>query len=119
MTFNRQSGSRAYSTDESARVRRELLSGRYVGASNVIPVAEFAATVGIEGRTLRAILTDLDGVECVIAYVEDGMFVAEFAEETEGWTRVLQARARKEFARAEKRQAWADEHLPRRQEVLL
>ena len=119
MTFNRQSGSREFSPDEYARVRRELLSGRYVGASNVIPVAEFASTVGMEGRTLRAILTDLDGVVCVIAYVEDGMFVCEFYEETEPWTRVLIARAQREFARAERRRAYAEDALPRRQEVLL
>lgn len=119
MTFNRQAGSREFSPDERARVLRELLSGRYTGASNVIPVAEFAAIGGLEGRTLRAILTDLDGTECLIAYTEDGFFLAEYAEEGESHTRILQARARTEFARAERRQAWADAHLPRRQEMLI
>ena len=118
MTFNRQAGSREFSPDERSRVLRELLSGRYTGATNVIPVAEFAAVVGMEGRTLRAILADMDGLDCVIAYTEDGFFIAEYAEEGESWTRVLQARARTEFARAERRQAYTDAHLPRQQEVL-
>ena len=114
------SGSREFTQVERDRVARALLlDDYYAGGRKRTTLAEFASGVGLDGRTVRAILADIDGVECVIAYDGGEMWVAEFQEETEGWSRVLVARARAELDRAERRRAFAERHLPRRQEVLL
>ncbi len=112
------SGSREFTPVERARVLRELLSGSYTGQRNRIPSEQFAGIVGLDGRTVRAILADIDGVECVLGLSDDGVCVAEYQEEAEHWTRVLKSRARAELDRAERRQQVAD-RLPRRQGALL
>ena len=111
-------GSQTFTPIERARVLRELLSGPYTGRRNQRPSEQFAGIVGLPGRTTRAILSDIDGVECVLALNDAGFFVAEYQEEAEHWTRVLKSRARRELDRAERRTQFA-EQLPRRQGVLI
>jgi len=107
-------GSREYDAHQRADVLKELLSGRYAGRRNLVRVEDLAGIVGLQGRTLRAILTDIDGRECVLGVDEGGIFVAECYEETKSWTRTLRARARSESERAVRRERLA-RTLPRRQ----
>lgn len=113
-------GSREYTETDKARVLRELRSGTFTGSGNHTNTESFALHVGLPGRTLRAILSDIDGVDVLLAITppgkggEGGFFVAEYADEADAWTRVLKARARKELNRAERREQFA-ETLPRMQ----
>jgi len=109
-----QSGSREFDPHQRADVLKELLSGRYAGRRNLVRVEDFAGIVGLSGRTVRAILADIDGRECVLALGDEGLCVAECYEETEPWTRTLRARARNESERALRRERLA-RTLPRQQ----
>ncbi len=113
-------GNRDYSDVEYARVVRAMRS--IVGREHAMRQQDFAALpdcAGIEPRALRAILSDADGVEFVIVEEgPDGRYVAAWAEETEGTTRNLAARARSLADRVERRRAFAETHLPRRQTTL-
>ena len=109
-----QSGSRDFDPHQRGDVLKELLSGRYSGRRNLIRVEDFAIVVGLSGRTLRAILADIDGRECVLGLSDEGVCVAECYEETVRWTDTLRARARTEAERAVRRERLA-RTLPRRQ----
>jgi len=90
----------------------------FVGEARAVKVADFvadASVIGISPRTIRQILSDADGVDFVIVYDDNGMYLADNAEDTEKTTRLLEARARSLAQRATRRRCYTEEHLPRRQ----
>lgn len=91
------------------------------GKANVMQTEKFAALEEIAGlgpRTLRAIMSVMDGVEFVLAQGDKGFYVAEFEEETREGTGRLLSQASKMAERAERRRSYAEENLPRRQPKL-
>ena len=71
------------------------------------------------GRPVRAIIADADGVEFVVYYSgRDALGVATSWEQAQGWSMHLLAGINTTRERVDRRNAWADEHLPRTQPVL-
>lgn len=73
-----------------------------------------AREAGVEGRPLRAILAEMDGLAFLLAYHRKQLFVAETAEEAQGWTRHMEKQIKSQRERVERRQRYAD-RLPRAQ----
>lgn len=112
-------GRRSYTPSERALVVLQMQ--QHVGRARKTTLAALMAATGLEGRkgaggrTLRAILSDCDGVEFALYMPSDGLiFVAEFYEDAERTTRQLRSRATKMAARAARREAFVPS-LPRRQ----
>lgn len=111
----RGSGSRDYEEGEYRRVV-EAMRSWHVGPAGAVKREDLSREVNVEGRTVRSILSEADGVEFVLGDGDDGTFVAETAEDAESATRRLESQARKMQARASRRRAF---DLPRLQETLL
>ena len=69
----------------------------------------------LEGRTVRAILSDHDGVDFLLAYHNDLLYDAETFEEGIGHTERLRARAKTELDRVGRRERYARTYLQRQQ----
>ena len=110
-----QAGSREYDDADVERVLDRLPRG----SANATTMRTFADIVGMEGRQVRAILSDRDGIDYVLAYDGDLFWAAEFFEETRGWTETLRARAQTELDRVGRRERYARMTLPRRQPELM
>lgn len=99
---------------------------RLLGKPSSMPLAKFAELpelAGLQPRTIRAVLSDADGVEfLVVQDLEDrgtsGMYLAEFADEGERFTRNLNARAKSLSVRANRRRQYAEDRLPRKEGLL-
>lgn len=107
-------GRREYEPADVERVVRALPRGRQEAMS----LRTFVDSVGMEARAVRAILSDRDGLDFLLAYDDNLMWAAEFAEEGYGHTEMLRARARKELARVARRERFAAT-MARRQGVLI
>ena len=110
-----QSGSREYCQADVNNVLLHLPHGR----QEAMTLRTFAASLMMEGRTLRAILSDRDGVDFLLAYSNDLFWDAETFEEAIGWTETLLARATSEMARVARRERYARTTLERRQPELI
>ena len=105
-------GSREFTPAEERLVVRTLL--RYVGRENATSMKAMEAATGLQGRTLRSIISAHDGIDYVVHSTEAVLYVCEFADETERTTRRMWATANRIKARALRREEKAKE-LPRRQ----
>ena len=110
-----QSGSRDYDAADVQRVLDALPRGR----DAAMTLRTFAETLGMEPRKVRAILSDRDGNDFLLAYDDAGlMWDAERFEDAIGHTEKLRARALTEMARVARRERFARARLPRRQAVM-
>ena len=109
-----QSGSRDY---ESADVER-VLEAIPKGCDAAMTLRTFTETLGMDGRTVRAILSDRDGIDYLQARDGDLFWDAAYLEEGIGWTETLRARATSELKRVARRERFARTRLERRQGVL-
>jgi hypothetical protein len=110
-----QSGSRDYEPADVERVLDALPRGR----QEAVTRRTFAGIVGMEDRTIRAILSDMDGIHFLMASDGDLFWDAEFAEEAYGHTEMLRARARSEMERVGRRERYTRTTLPERQPRLI
>ena len=111
----RGTGSREFTPEEYERVV-STLRDFHVGHANRVRTEDLGTETGVGGRTLRGIFAEADGREFVLGQGDDGVFVAETAEDAEPGTRRLEAQARKMLARANRRR---DFDLPKVQGTLL
>lgn len=109
-------GSRDYTPDQAALVLRVLL-GR-VGPANAIQVADLARMTGLDGRTVRAIVTDRDGEDYLLGGGDDGLYVCTVAEQGDALTARCEATAATLGRRVLRRRTYAAAFLPRRQPAL-
>lgn len=115
---DKDAGAREYTEGQRTRAVR-WLKEKMQGRKAALPWEVAAKMIGISNRTLRAIVSDCDGIEFIIG--EDGKgayFLADFADETEHQTRVLFAAARSTKQRAERRAEYA-QGMPRQQGMLV
>jgi hypothetical protein len=101
-TGSKDSGTREYTSDERARVVAELL--KHVGSYHATTIETLGKTVHVEGRALRQIISDVDGVDLVVGYDDhDRVFVCEHGYQADHHTAKLLAQARAMQERAERR----------------
>jgi hypothetical protein len=110
-TGQKDTGGREYTSAEYARVVAFMASLRGVTTYEAVSQA-----TSIGGRTVRAALSAADGVEFVLALSDEKLGVAQSCDEAEHGTRRLRAQARTMVERAERRERWSAEHLPRWQQ---
>ena len=115
-------GARDY-TDVQARQVVELLREHVTGRANAISSDDFhtafVAALGISPRAFRAIVSDRDGIDFLVANEGNGrLYLCETADEGEATTARLAARAQTELRRVSRRRAFAVERLGRRQGLL-
>ena len=77
-------GSREYRPAMRAAVIAQLR--HHVGRRNATTMNDLAIACRLNGRTLRAIISDIDGVEFVLALLDDDVYVAETADDTQQFT---------------------------------
>ncbi len=110
-----QTGSREYESADVERVLAALPRGRQAAMTS----RTFAETLGMDGRTVRAILSDRDGIDYLQARDGDLFWDAETFEEGIGHTEMLRGRALSELARVARRERYARTKLERRQPELM
>ena len=110
-----QSGSRDYGPEDIARVLDALPHGR----QEAVTLRTFSESLGMAGRTVRAILSDHDGVDYLQARDGDLFWDAEAYEDGIGWTEMLRARAMTELGRVARRERFAKTNLQRKQPRLI
>lgn len=109
----KDSGERTYDAHQQQVVRRDILG--HVGAVAATQIEAISQRTNVPARTTRAILSDMDGDGLVFAYTDDMMvFIAEWQEEAEGYTRKLAAQVRTMSDRLDARRRMQAK-LPRRQ----
>ena len=82
-----------------------------------INVASIALGTGVPGRTVRQIVSDLDGRVMLIGKRSGGLFVCHVADEADDYTTSLERHWRSERERVARRRSFA-ERLPRQQQPL-
>ena len=110
-----QSGSRDYEPADVERVLAALPRGR----DAAMTLRTFTETLGMDGRTVRAILSDRDGIDYLQARDGDLFWDAAMYEEGIGWTETLRARATTELQRVARRERFAKATLQRQQPELI
>lgn len=126
-TGQQAAGSREYS-EADARAVVALLIQHCTGPSCAMSAEDFAAAytgalgarggLGLSPRATRAILSDRDGIDFLLANEGNGlMYVCELADDGEPTTRKLAARAQTELRRVARRREFAA-RLLRRQGML-
>lgn len=110
-----QSGSREYTDADIARVLDRLPRGR----SLAMTTRTFAAMLQMDARTVRAVLSDRDGIDFALAYKDDLFWDAETVEETRGHTEHLRAQGNSLLERVARRERYARTRLERRQPELM
>lgn len=92
------SGSRDYSPGDEFRIRTALQA-----SAGYLTVAQLVFLTGCEGRTVREVLSQIDGTDLVLAGGDEGYKIARTVEEAEPMTRRLESQARKMMERATRR----------------
>ena len=110
-----QHGSRDYEPADVERVLDAIPKGR----DAAMTLRTFTESLGMDGRTVRAILSDKDGIDYLQARDGDLFWDATFLEDGIGWTETLRARAQSEMARVARRERFARTKLDRRQPRLI
>lgn len=112
-TGGKDKGTRSYELYERQRILTSMKSA--VGVDNAVSIDQLATENGLEARTVRAILSEADGVDFVLAYTDDQrVYAAEWREDAEGYSMKLESQVRTMRDRLARRQTKADQ-LPRRQ----
>lgn len=107
------SGGRTYDVRELTLVRAMLL-----GTTRDAPltVEEIHLATGVPGRTVRQIVSDIDGVDFLLGGT-DGYFVCEYLEDGAALTHSLRSQVDTMHGRLERRLGFGPQ-LPRRQGTL-
>jgi len=113
-----RTGSREATPEQRADLV-QTLKRRHVGLGARVTVEDLAAQTGIPGRTIRAIVSEADGVEFCVGGGDEGLYLAESFEEAEGMTGRLFSQAMRMRERAQRRLEYARKNLPRRQGQLI
>lgn len=109
----KDAGGPTYRPDEYASVSAVL--AQCIDPYHAKTVEEIATLTRIGSRTVRAALSDHDGSLGVVAFTEGGgVYLAEYAEDAEAYTRKLEAQIGTMQRRIARRQE-ATRRLPRRQ----
>ena len=82
-------GTRAYTPAQRSAVVAALRS--HVGPDRAVKVAALAAEAGVPGRTVRQLLSDVDGQEMLLAGGNEGVWVASLPDEAEEFTRRMES----------------------------
>jgi len=106
-------GGQAYTQAELRAVADALYPATYHRPLNT---AGIALTTGVPGRTVRQILSDLDGRLMLIGKRAAGLFVCHYADEADEYSHALDRHWRSERARCQRRGSFGP--LPRRQGLL-
>lgn len=109
-------GSRDYTPTEARRVRAALAAR--VGRPAMTTIADLSAELGIEGRTIRAVLSALDGEAFLLGGGNEGVYACAYADEGDDMTRRMEALASTIAKRVARRRAY-EATLERRQERLV
>ena len=114
MTDATRSGSRAYTAMEAEKVVAYLLAnpGRH-------GVEGLTATLGVDGRTIRQIISDADGVNFIALVSNDGIGICRFQDEVESGTNRLLSQVEQMQCRIQRRRSFNEgADLPRLQGLL-
>lgn len=107
------SGSRDFTTSDAEAVWLCLQA-----AKCDLTVDQLVHSTGINGRTVRAVLSDGDGRWGLLAGGDDGYHIARDQDDAEGLTRRLESQARKMLERATRRRTYGARLAPRAQATL-
>jgi len=115
------------STPQQVQRVAEYLRDECVGIDNAVHSETISVALSMEGRTLRAAISDLDGkilknrageeMAFIIESGDHGYFLCEYADEADDGSRRLRAAAAKMLGRADRRER-AAQLLPRIQSTL-
>jgi hypothetical protein len=107
-----RAGSREYSPRQVELVTMAIQSHR--GPHRAITVADLSLELEMDGRTIRQIIANYDGVTFMTGGGDDGLYACDFADQGEHLSNRLEAHARTELERVARRRAFA-EKMPRQQ----
>jgi len=93
-------------------VREVSASLKPATRSMPLNVASIALATGVPGRTIRQIISDLDGRMMLIGKCAGGLYVCHVADEADEYTTALERHWRSERSRVQRRRTFA-EQLPR------
>ena len=110
---NHGSGGSEYTADQYGKVVAFLEE-----QTRMVTAEDICSATGVGGRTVRAILSDADGVDFVLILGDGGYGVASSIDEVEPGSRRLASQARRMAERAERRDQYAARNLRRVQQVL-
>jgi len=102
------SGARSYKPEQAERVRLILLN-ECVGRLNKMTAETLADRVGLPGRALRDVISDLEKAGRVLTNFGDGYFVCETVEEAEESTHRLRSQVRNMTERIDARDRMSGE----------
>jgi len=101
----------------NAEVREVMQSLQHTTYARPLNNASIALQTGVPGRTIRQIVSDLDGRVMLIGKRSSGMFVCHYADEAAEYTGALDKHWKSERERVRRRRAFT-ENLPRRQGLM-
>ncbi len=104
-TGRNDGGSQAYTPQQKARVLHELRA--HVGIDSPTSSEELARLTGVNGRALRHIFGDIDGVDLVLGFAgRDKLFVCACEAEAQEFTGRLASQAAKMQFRVHRRESY-------------
>ncbi len=90
---SKDQGPRNYELAERERVLTTMATAQ--GEDKALAIDVIASLTGLEARTVRAILSEADGVAFVLAYTDDQrVYLAQWREEADRYTTKLEAQVR-------------------------
>ena len=94
-------GSREYTKAEMDAFLDAML--QHVGRPNAITEVDLAKKLGIDGRTVRAIVAKLDGRPCIFGKAKRGIFICKYLEEALQHTWKMEAQIKTMQRRVDRR----------------
>ena len=113
-----RSGSQSYTPRDVDTVERLIRTGTRRNPISVATIADAISGERDMGRAVRQINSDLGGVRWVVAETTNGWFMPEAYEDCEPKWRGWRSHIRAMQERLDREIAWAEAHLPRRQNGL-
>jgi len=107
-------GGQAYTNSDVRQVSAYLKETSRLQPMNV---ASIALGTGVPGRTIRQIVSDLDGRVMLIGKRQGGLYVCHVADESDEYTTALERHWRSERERVQRRRSFATK-LPRWQQQM-
>ena len=95
------------------------VTGTLQFATRLLPLttASIALSTGVPGRTVRQVISDMDGRVMLVGKRHNGLYVCQFADEADEYTVALERHWRSERDRVRRRRHFAA-RLSRRQQQL-